>query len=430
MEPLKIEYLPVGALRPYERNARKHRKEDVQGIVNSIQQFGFDDPIGIWGPDNLIVEGHGRLLAAKQLGMETVPCIRLDHLNDEQRRAYALAHNRTAELSDWDEEFLNAELFDIFNIDMTAFGFDVTEREEVVEDNYEPVVPEEPTAKIGDVYELGRHRLMCGDSTVAADVLQLVNGSAIDMLLTDPPYNVALGTGGMYKMAPEMMAGHEIKENGAFLLNDNMSDEDFVEFLTKAFSNAASCMKTGAAFHIWHADQQRMAFEIAMKRARMKTRQHLVWVKNTATLGRQDFQHQYESVMSGELMDIDEDQEEGFAVCIYGWKEGGSHSWYKKRKERDVLFFDKPVASKEHPTMKPVLLFDYEMKCNTKPGDCVLDLFAGSGTTLIAAEQNGRRAFCMEYDPKFVDVIIDRWEKFTGRKAVLLNGERAEPSPR
>lgn len=430
---LSVEYLPVGDLRPYERNAKKHPRQQLDQIKRSILDMGngdpekgFLDPIGIWGEKNIIVEGHGRLLAAIELGMKTVPVIRLDQLTDEQRRQYTLIHNQTTMNSGFDIDIVNLELLDMPDFDATFYGFDIPENEEVVEDNYEPVVPEEPRAKIGDIYELGRHRLMCGDSTVAADVLHLVNGAAIDMLLTDPPYNVALGTGGMYKMAPEMMAGHEIKENGAFLLNDNMSDEDFVEFLTKAFSNAAHCMKTGAAFHIWHADQQRMAFEIAMKRARMRTRQHLIWVKNTATLGRQDFQHQYESVMSGELVDLDEDQDTGYAVCIYGWKEGGSHTWYKKRKERDVMFFDKPVASKDHPTMKPVLMFDYEMKCNTKPGDCVLDLFAGSGTTLIAAEQNGRRAFCMEFDPKFVDVIVDRWEKFTGRKAVLLNGERRE----
>lgn len=412
MNELKIEYLPVGALRPYERNARKHRKEDVQGIVNSIQQFGFDDPIGIWGPDNLIVEGHGRLLAAKQLGMETVPCIRLDHLNDEQRRAYALAHNRTAELSDWDEEFLNAELFDIFNIDMTAFGFDVTEREEVVEDNYEPVVPEEPRAKIGDVYELGRHRLMCGDSTVESNVLQLVDGTAIDMLLTDPPYNVDY----------EGAAGK--------LKNDNMESGEFRRFLTKAFRLAGAVMKRGAPFHIWHAETEGYNFRGSCMDAGFHVRQQLIWVKSSPTLGRQDFQRQYESVLTGDTFLTEEEEGRGYEPALYGWKDGAAHPWYKKRKERDVLFFDKPVASKEHPTMKPVLLFDYEMKCNTKPGDCVLDLFAGSGTTLIAAEQNGRTAFCMEYDPRFVDVIIDRWEKFTGRKAVLLNGERAEPSPR
>lgn len=418
---LSVEYLPVGDLRPYERNAKKHPRQQLDQIKRSILDMGngdpekgFLDPIGIWGEQNIIVEGHGRLLAAIELGMKTVPVIRLDQLTDEQRRQYTLIHNQTTMNSGFDIDIVNLELLDMPDFDASFYGFDIPENEEVVEDNYEPVVPEEPRAKIGDVYELGRHRLMCGDSTIEANVLQLVGGAVIDMLLTDPPYNVDY----------EGAAGK--------LKNDNMESSEFRRFLTKAFRLAGAVMKRGAPFHIWFSDSEAYNFRGACADADLHVRQQLIWVKNTATLGRQDFQHQYESVLTGEWFDVapDEDFVAGFTPCLYGWKDGAPHKWYKKRKERDVLFFDKPVASKEHPTMKPVLLFDYEMKCNTKPGDCVLDLFAGSGTTLIAAEQNGRRAFCMEYDPKFVDVIIDRWEKFTGRKAVLLNGERAEPSPR
>lgn len=402
MTDLKIEYLPVTALKPYERNARKHRDLDVDAIVKSIQEFGFDDPIGIWSADNLIVEGHGRLMAAKKLGMKTVPCIRLDHLTDEQRRAYALAHNKTAENSEWDFDILPEELENITNIDMTAFGFDLPDNAEVVEDDYEPVVPEEPKAKLGQVYQLGRHRLMCGDSTVEADVIRLMNGWHVNMVLTDPPYNVDY----------EGAAGK--------IQNDNMSGEKFREFLTAAFRNIKSALKSGGVFHIWYADSEGYNFRGACIDAGLTVRQQLIWVKNNATLGRQDFQHQYESVLSG--FSIEDENDNLYQPMLYGWKDGEAHSWYKKRKERDVMFFDKPTASKEHPTMKPVLLFDYEMRCNTKPGDYVLDLFGGSGTTIIAAEQNGRTAFVMEYDPKFVDVIIDRWEKFTGEKAVLLNG--------
>ena len=418
---LSVEYLPVGALRPYERNAKKHPRQQLDQIKRSILDMGngdpekgFLDPIGIWGEQNIIVEGHGRLLAAIELGMKTVPVIRLDQLTDEQRRQYTLIHNQTTMNSGFDIDIVNLELLDMPDFDASFYGFDIPENEEVVEDNYEPVVPEEPRAKIGDVYELGRHRLMCGDSTIEANVLQLVDNVAIDMLLTDPPYNVDY----------EGAAGK--------LKNDNMESTEFRRFLTKAFRLAGGVMKRGAPFHIWFSDSEAYNFRGACADADLHVRQQLIWVKNTATLGRQDFQHQYESVLTGEWFDVapDEDPVAGFTPCLYGWKDGAPHKWYKKRKERDVLFFDKPVASKEHPTMKPVLLFDYEMKCNTKPGDCVLDLFSGSGTTLIAAEQNGRRAFCMEFDPKFVDVIIDRWEKFTGRKAVLLNGERAEPSPR
>ena len=410
---LKIEYIPIDSVRPYERNAKKHPRQQLDQIKRSILDMGngdpekgFLDPIGIWGEQNIIVEGHGRLLAAIELGMKTVPVIRLDQLTDEQRRQYTLIHNQTTMNSGFDIDIVNLELLDMPDFDASFYGFDIPENEEVVEDNYEPVVPEEPRAKIGDVYELGRHRLMCGDSTIEANVLQLVGGAAIDMLLTDPPYNVDY----------EGAAGK--------LKNDNMESSEFRRFLTKAFRLAGAVMKRGAPFHIWFSDSEAYNFRGACADADLHVRQQLIWVKNTATLGRQDFQHQYESVLTGEWFDVapDEDTVAGFTPCLYGWKDGAPHKWYKKRKERDVLFFDKPVASKEHPTMKPVLLFDYEMKCNTKPGDNVLDLFAGSGTTLIAAEQNGRRAFCMEYDPKFVDVIVDRWEKFTGRKAVLLNG--------
>lgn len=416
MVDLKIEYLPVTALKPYERNARKHRDFDVDKIVESIRVFGFDDPIGIWGPENLLVEGHGRVLAAKKLGMETVPCIRLDHLTDEQRRAYALAHNKTAENSEWDLDILPEELASIVDIDMTSFGFDLVDNDEVVEDDYEPVVPEEPRSKIGQLYQLGRHRLMCGDSTVEADVIRLCNGWSVDMVLTDPPYNLNLGN---CESKDEARKRH-MRLDGLVIQNDNMDSAEFQEFLVKAFSNIRAALRKGGVFHVWHAESESVNFRTALKKCGLPVRQMLIWVKSSPAFGRQDFQRQYEGVLTGESFDLEEDSGSGYETALYGWKDGSAHSWYKDRKQRDVLFFDKPVASKEHPTMKPVLLFDYEMRCNTKPGDYVLDLFAGSGTTIIAAEQNGRTAFCMEYDPKFVDVIIDRWEKFTGGKAVLI----------
>lgn len=226
---LNIEYLPVEALRPYDRNARKHAKKDIDAIVASIKEFGFADPIGIWG-DGLIVEGHGRLLAAKQMGMTSVPCIRLDHLTDEQRRAYTLAHNRTAELSGWDFDMQAAELETIENIDMTLFGFDPLEAE-VHEDDYNPQPPEVPKAKLGDIYQLGRHRLMCGDSTSAADVAALMGGVKADMLLTDPPYNV------------------NVNGQAGSILNDNQADDDFAVFLTEAF-NAAKLTLRGVLHSI------------------------------------------------------------------------------------------------------------------------------------------------------------------------------------
>lgn len=389
---LKIEYIPVENLREYEHNARKHGEADVSTIVNSIEEFDFSDPIGVWSEKNIIVEGHGRLMAAKKLGMKEVPCIRLDHLSDEQRKAYALAHNRTAEMSVWDEDILGGQLADLSDLfDMSKFGFDYTEKDEVKEDNYEVVLPEEPKSKHGDVYLLGRHRLMCGDSTDINDVEKLVDGEKMDMLLTDPPYNV------------------DIEETAGKIMNDNMDSDSFRVFLTSAFHCAKQVLKDGAAFHIWHAETEGYNFRGACADAGLQCRQQLIWVKSSPTLGRQDFQRVYEGVLTGDTLVDSFMDEQGYEPCLYGWKDGHGHVWLKKRKERDVLFFDKPRSSDLHPTMKPVLLFDYEMKCNTKQGERVLDLFGGSGTTLIAAEQNKRIAYTMEFDPKFADVIVDRY---------------------
>ena len=405
---MQIIELPINQIKPYEKNARAHGAADVDTIVASIKEFGFSDPVGIWGDDNLIVEGHRRILAAKKLGMEKVPCIRLDHLTDEQRRAYALAHNKTAEMSTWDLDLLSSELDSILDIDMTDFGFDFEDKHEVVEDDYEPDPPEEPKAKYGDIYQLGRHRLMCGDSTLQSDVEKLCDGQKMDMLLTDPPYNVDY-TGGT--------------KDAIKIMNDSMESDKFRLFLRDAFLSAKIVLRGGGSFHIWYGENEAYNFRGACADAGLTVRQQLIWVKSQATIGRQDFQHMYESVITGDTFLDEEMLERGYEPCLYGWKDGSGHKWYKKRKERDVLFFDKPRASAEHPTMKPILLFDYEIKCNTKTNDNVLDLFAGSGTTIMACEQNERNAFCMEYDPRFVDVIIDRWQQFTGEEAVLLNGE-------
>lgn len=404
MKKLKIEYVSIGDLKPYERNAKLHPKEQVEQIKNSIKEFGFNDPVAVW-KDSEIIEGHGRLLAAQELGLTEIPIIRLDSLTDQQRKAYMLAHNKLTMNSDFDMKILAEEIENILDFDMSNFGFDVMfDEDEVVEDDYTPEVPEEPKAKLGDIYQLGRHRLMCGDSTSQSDVQLLLNGELMDMVLTDPPYNV------------------NYKGTAGTIINDNMKSSEFRQFLKKAFINIRTSLKNGCSFHIWYADSEGYNFRGACSDAGLTVRQQLIWVKNSATIGRQDFQHQYESVLSGLSLDESaQEPQEGFSPCLYGWKDGVAHKWYKKRKERDVMFFDKPRASKEHPTMKPILLFDYEMQCNTKSGDSVLDLFGGSGTLIMAAEQNKRTAYVMEYDPKFVDVIIDRWEKFTGQKAVKLN---------
>ena len=417
---MDIVQVKMSAIHPYGKNAKLHDKKQIKNISKSIEQYGWTQPL-VLDRNNEIVIGHGRYYAAQLLKLTEVPCVYVTDLTDEQVRALRVADNKLNE-SAWDMKLLAEEIegLDFGGIEL---DFDLGGTDRVREDDYEPVIPEEPKAKLGDVYKLGRHRLMCGDSTILSDVEKLCGGEKMDMLLTDPPYNVALGTGGAYKVAPELGGNHEIKENGTFILNDDMPEDEFIQFLTDAFVNATTVMKPGAAFHIWHADMRRYEFDVAVRNAGLLVRQCLVWVKNTASLSRQDFQWMHEPVLYGELPLPEGETAEIGDECeraLYGWVGGAGHYWFKNRKEKTVLYFDKPQASKEHPTMKPITLFDYEMKCNTLVDEKVLDLFGGSGTTIMAAEQNGRVGYVMECDPRFCDVIIDRWQTFTGETAELI----------
>lgn len=384
---LEIFYLKVDELTPYSKNTRKHAEKDVRNIKKSIADYGMNDPIGIWSDKNIIVEGHGRFEACKQLGMTEVPCIRLDHLTDKQRREYAIAHNATAELSEWDFDILAEEILDL-DLDEFDFGFNFEpeDTDDAVEDDYDGSIPAEAISKSGDVWQLGRHRLMCGDSTVLSDVEKLMDGQLADMLLTDPPYNVAYEGKTKDKLTIE---------------NDSMDNDSFRQFLVDAFTNADAVMKTGAVFYIWHADSEGYNFRGACFDIGWKVRQCLIWKKNTMVMGRQDYHWKHEP-------------------CLYGWKEGASHLWASDRKQTTIIEWDRPTKADIHPTMKPIGLFDYQIKNNTKGDDIVLDLFNGSGTTIMACEQNGRIARCMELDPRYVDATIKRWEEFTGEKAVLL----------
>jgi len=404
MEQLKIEYVDIESIKPYKNNAKLHPKEQIEQIKRSIEQFGMDDPIGIWKDE--IVEGHGRLIACKELGMTEIPIIRLDHLTDEERKAYTLAHNKLTMNSDFDLDILNDELMNFDTIDMSDFGFDldfdVEEETEIIEDEV-PEVPEEPKAKLGDIYQLGNHRLMCGDSTKEEDVNKLVGEQKIDLLITDPPYNVSLGQEKGHKIRPSEAKQLHRRTDGLVIENDCWeNEEEFIEFLTNVFKNALNVMKNGAVFYIWYADTQALNFRLAAKKSGMTIRQNLIWNKSVFAFGRQDYQWKHEP-------------------CLYGWKDGASHNWYNNRSQTTVLDFKKPSKSELHPTMKPIELFDYQIKNSSKKGDIVLDLFGGSGTTIMACEQNGRIGYMMEYDPHYVDVIIQRWENFTGQKAVKIN---------
>lgn len=417
MQKLKIEYVDIDSIKPYKNNAKLHPKEQIEQIKKSIEQFGMDDPIGVW--NNEIVEGHGRLIACQELGFKEVPIIRLDHLTNEERKAYTLAHNKLTMNSDFDLDILNEELFSFENIDMSDFGFDIDTKiteYEVVEDDYEIEPPEEPKAKVGDIYQLGKHRLMCGDSTDEKDVERLGGGQLLDLFFTDPPYNVDISN-----------------SDGLKIMNDNMEDNAFKQFLLDSFKSATNLLKKGGAFYIWYADSEDLNFRNACLENDLIIKQCLIWVKNGFNFGRQDYKWQHEP-------------------CLYGWKNGDGHYFveeynhptviedeldFEKMKKEEMkqlleeIFSDnvaktiikenKPLKNDLHPTMKPVRMCAKLIKNSTREGEKVLDLFGGSGSTLIACEQINRICYMMEYDPVYVDVIIDRWEKFTGEKAVKIN---------
>jgi site-specific DNA-methyltransferase (adenine-specific) len=388
--PKTIEPVSVETLIPYARNSRTHSDAQVAQIAASIKEFGFTNPVLI-DQGGGIIAGHGRVLAARKLGLPEVPCIRLGHLTDAQKRAYVIADNRLALNAGWDAEMLKVEFAELkeLGFDLELTGFDADEIAELLapapnagltDPDEAPALPENPSTKSGDVWVMGKHRLLCGDSTSMDDLARLCQDQMVDMWLTDPPYNVAYEGGTKEKLT---------------IKNDSMGDDQFRQFLRDAYTAADSVMKAGAVFYIWHADSEGYNFRGAAKDAGWAVRQCLIWKKSSLVLGRQDYQWQHEP-------------------CLYGWKEGASHLWASDRKQTTILEFDKPSRNGEHPTMKPVALFEYQLLNNTKGGDMVLDSFGGSGTTLIAAEKNGRIARIMELDPKYCDVILQRYVAFVG----------------
>ncbi len=397
---MNITYKSLADIKPYANNAKKHDKTQIANVAESIKQYGFVQPIVI-DRDGVIVIGHCRALAAKKLGMDKVPCVCVDDLTPEQVNALRLVDNKSNE-SDWDFDLLAGELP---GLDLSAFDFDWGLPEAAMGEVTEDEAPEadeesEPVTKLGDIWQLGRHRLMCGDSTSSDCVQKLMGGIQADLLLTDPPYNVNYGS---VRDVSEAVKRHR-RTDGLMIKNDNMDDDSFRKFLTDAFACANEALKPGAVFYIWHADNEGYNFRGACRDIGWKVRECLIWNKNTFCMGRQDYQWKHEP-------------------CLYGWKDGASHLWASDRKQTTIMNFDKPSKSELHPTMKPVALFDYQIKNNTKGGDVVLDLFAGSGTTVVACEQNGRNAYVMEFDPRYCDVIVKRWEALTGKKAVLLNDD-------
>lgn len=413
---MKIENMNIAELIEYDKNPRIN-EEAVEKVAKSIQEFGFKNPI-IVDKDNIIIAGHTRLKAALQLGMKEVPVIKAVDLNEKQVKAFRIADNKTSEFAEWDLEKLEGELKDLEDM---FTGFNAEEFEEIMgldelveEDDYELDPPENPKSKEGDIYKLGQHTLMVGNSTSVEQVKKLMNNEQADLVVTDPPYNV----------------NYE-GQKGMKLDNDNMEREAFQQFLMDTFKAMNESMKPGAAYYVWHAKAE--PFLRALRLNGMESRQTLVWVKSSMVMGRQDYQWKHEA-------------------CLYGWKEGAAHYFiedftnttviedapninqmnkdelkdYVKELQNKIdegttiLREDKPHSSELHPTMKPIKLMARNIINSSNRGQAVLDLFGGSGSTLIACEQLGRRCFTMELDPRYADVIVKRWEDYTGETAELI----------
>ena len=421
---IKIIEKSIDELVPYENNARINDKA-VEIVANSISSFGFRNPC-IIDKNNVIVAGHTRVLACKKLGIDKVPCIVADDLTEEQIKAFRIADNSSAQIAEWDIDKLMKEL-ETIDYDMEQFGLaeqlaeiekTIEQEKQAEEDDY--VEPDDLEIRVhkGEVWQLGRHRLMCGDSTKEEDVAKLMDGNLADLVVTDPPYNVDY-------------VGKT--EDALKIQNDKMSDDNFLQFLTDAFACMKNHLKDGGAFYIWHADSEGFNFRYACKLNDLKIRECLIWNKNSMVMGRQDYQWKHEP-------------------CLYGWKDGASHYFVdsriettviedlpninkmskdelklyikellKKEPSSTIINEDRPNISEEHPTMKPVKLFAYLIKNSSKKNEIVMDLFGGSGTTIIACEQLDRQARVMELDEHYATVIVDRWEKLTGQKAEKIN---------
>ncbi|EKK5902327.1 DNA modification methylase [Enterococcus faecalis] len=398
---MKFEKMKLSELHPAEYNPRVELKsgmEEYEKLKQSILEFGFVDPPIFNKRTGNLVGGHQRVSVAKDLGIGEIEVSIVD-LPIEKEKALNIALNKIS--GQWDEDKLALLLNELDENELNISGFTDKEIQEVIDqydmrldleteaidDVFEFELPEKPKAALGDIYQLGRHRLMCGDSTNKAHIELLMDGEKADLLITDPPYNV----------------NYEGKTEAALKIkNDNKTASEFYDFLRSAFSSAYDNLKEGASFYVWYASSEVINFVNSLVDSQFMVKQELIWLKNSFVLGRQDYHWQHEP-------------------CLYGWKKDGSHRWYGDRKQTTILDFDKPIANKEHPTMKPIPLFDYQIKNSSKKGDKILDIFGGSGTTMIACEQNDRQAYLMELDPKYVDVIINRWEEFTGKEAIKLN---------
>lgn len=400
----KVERWPLDRLIPHARNSRTHSDAQVAQIAGSIAEFGFVNPVLV-GDDGVIVAGHGRVLAARKLGLAEAPVIVLSHLTPTQRRALMIADNRIAENAAWDDEMLAAELTALRdeNIDLGLLGFDEDDLDRLLAEQVDesvvadeaPALPDDPVSRPGDLWICGEHRVYCGDATVLSDVEKLLDGELADMCFTDPPYNVNYANSENDKR----------KGKNRPILNDALGSE-FGAMLYDACVNILTVTKGGV--YICMACAELDTLQKAFRDAGGHWSTFVIWAKNTFTLGRADYQRQYEPI-------------------LYGWRKGTDHFWCGARDQGDVWFVDKPAKNDLHPTMKPIALVERAIRNSSKSRDIVLDLFGGSGSTMIASEQAGRRARLIELDPKYVDVIVQRWQDLTGGSAVhAATGQKFE----
>ena len=379
----KMELVDINKLIPYVNNARTHSPEQVKKLQSSLREFGFINPVIIDDKFN-IVAGHGRILAAQAEGIKEVPCVYVDYLTEAQKKAYIIADNRMAMDAGWDEEMLKVELEALqgMDFDLAMTGFDEKElanlfkdENEVQDDDFDLDAALEKAAFVqrGDIWTVGRHRLMCGDATSAEDIEKLMDGKKANIIVSDPPYGVSFES-----------------SDGLSIQNDSLKGEEFYQFLLKAFKNMADHLTPGGAAYIFHADTEGLNFRKAFIDAGFHLAGCCIWVKNSLVLGRSDYQWQHEPV-------------------LYGFLQNGNHPWYSDRKQTTIWNFDKPQRNKNHPTSKPLDLLGYPIRNSSQANAIVIDTFGGSGSTLMACEQTNRICYMCELDEKYASVILRRY---------------------
>lgn len=397
MNNMDIVNLKVEELIPYINNPRNN-DDAIDKVAASIKEFGFKVPIVI-DNNNVVVTGHTRLLASKKLGLQEVPCVVADDLSPAQIKAFRIADNKVSEYAQWKDDMLKVELeeleemdFDLDSVNIDYSDFDIAlDLEDIQEDAYNEdddiieEAPKIPYSKEQDIWLLGKHRLMCGDSTKQEDVEKLMDGEKADLVVTDPPYNVAVNNEDI-----ESLKARNRRLDGLIIQNDKMTASEFPIFLEKIFARYYETMKEGASIYVFYADSETINFMTKFTEAGFHFAQNCIWNKQQFVMTRKDYHYKHEP-------------------CLYGWKLGKAHNWYTDRKQSSVWDFDRPFKNELHPTMKPIDLIKYPIGNSSKKGDVVLDLFGGSGSTLIASDTLSRKSYLMELDPRYVDVIVKRY---------------------